>query len=82
MRQLVVDLGHCRQQSREERVKEYSNGNVAHVSLSQELIGEIERMFLSDGTSDPNSELMQKICPPRRFPYDLTGKQPQRTEET
>ena len=45
------------------------------VQLGLDLRKEIEQVFLSPDATDPESDLMKTICPPRNFPYDLAGKQ-------
>ena len=61
----------------EEGVSEVSSPEALkgkELQLSPELRGDIEKVFMSLNILSPNSELLEKICPPRNFPYDLFGR--------
>ena len=45
------------------------------LAISEELIADIERIFLSPDAIDPCSDLMKKISRPSSFPKDQTGEE-------
>ena len=57
-------------------VLDYKQGKILapDIKLTENLTDTIKEVFFNPEVLDPESKLVQAICPPQRFPWDSEGK--------